>query len=325
MYLVVQEMVIGTPCYNPFMRLLTLLGPLVALVAVAGCTSGEAPNTSLTVAKPTPLSGPSWSAQEAIGAVQEAVSTGLPAEVDWAAEFKPSLRRWEVTAEYELAKEFKTYREERAWFVYETAGTVLEAGNTATEIAPTLVEAVVIGVVNGDTIDVLVDGEKYTVRYLGIDAPYMEYPRGVMPFAFDAWKINWILVNGQTVYLEKDVSEADEEGRLLRYVRLEDGTMVNAFLAGDGLAGVDIQRPDFKYYREFYRMTERAVDLQYGIYQIPIMRGDTAFGDCAPSYPDVCIPLPPPSLTCNDIPYRKFTVLPPDPYGFDDDEDGVGC
>ena len=295
------------------------------LIVVAGCTSGEVPSTSLPAATPTSLPGPSWSTQEAIEAEQEAVSTGLPAEVVWAADFKPGLRRWEVTAEYERAKGFKTYREETAWFVYETSETVLQADTTATEVAPTLLEAVVIEVIDGDTIDVLIDGQKYRVRYLGIDAPYMEYPRGVMHFAFDAWKVNWILVNGQTVYLEKDVSEADEEGRLLRYVWLEDGTMVNAFLAEDGLANLDIQRPDIKYYREFYRISERAVNLQYGIYQISIMRGTTAFGDCAPSYPDVCIPLPPPNLTCNDIPYRKFSVLPPDPYGFDGDEDGVGC
>lgn len=46
---------------------------------------------------------------------------------------------------------------------------------------------------------------------------------------------------------------------------------------------------------------------------------------CHPSYPTVCIPPPPPDLNCGDIPYRNFTVLPPDPHRFDSDEDGVGC
>jgi endonuclease YncB( thermonuclease family) len=46
---------------------------------------------------------------------------------------------------------------------------------------------------------------------------------------------------------------------------------------------------------------------------------------CDPSYPDVCIPPPPPDLDCADIPYRNFRVLPPDPHRFDRDRDGIGC
>jgi hypothetical protein len=55
----------------------------------------------------------------------------------------------------------------------------------------------------------------------------------------------------------------------------------------------------------------------------------TTAANCAPSYPDVCIPPPPPDLDCKDIPYRDFRVrydVPdPDPHRFDGDHDGVGC
>src|SRR3972149_1862182 len=37
---------------------------------------------------------------------------------------------------------------------------------------------------------------------------------------------------------------------------------------------------------------------------------------CDPSYPDFCIPPPPPDLDCKDIPQKKFTVLQPDPHRF---------
>ena len=47
--------------------------------------------------------------------------------------------------------------------------------------------------------------------------------------------------------------------------------------------------------------------------------------NCDPSYPDFCIPPPPPDLDCKDIPEKRFTVLQPDPHGFDGDKDGVGC
>ncbi len=51
----------------------------------------------------------------------------------------------------------------------------------------------------------------------------------------------------------------------------------------------------------------------------------TSGAGCHPSYPGVCIPPAPPDLNCPDIPYRRFVVLPPDPHGFDGDNDGIGC
>ena len=49
-------------------------------------------------------------------------------------------------------------------------------------------------------------------------------------------------------------------------------------------------------------------------------------GDCDySSYPDFCIPYPPPNLNCDDVDGKDFTVFPPDPHGFDRDEDGEGC
>ena len=46
---------------------------------------------------------------------------------------------------------------------------------------------------------------------------------------------------------------------------------------------------------------------------------------CDPSYPDLCIPPPPPDLGCDDVSASNFEVLPPDPHGFDGNNDGVGC
>ncbi len=52
-----------------------------------------------------------------------------------------------------------------------------------------------------------------------------------------------------------------------------------------------------------------------------------AEGNCDPSYPTVCIPPKPPDLNCEDVfPLVNFRVLPPDPHGFDgNDNDGIGC
>jgi hypothetical protein len=50
--------------------------------------------------------------------------------------------------------------------------------------------------------------------------------------------------------------------------------------------------------------------------------GDTS---CHPSYPDECIPPPPPDLNCDDVSARNFEVVGSDPHGFDGDNDGIGC
>ena len=55
--------------------------------------------------------------------------------------------------------------------------------------------------------------------------------------------------------------------------------------------------------------------------------GDNNGGDtsCHPSYPDECIPPPPPNLNCDDVDATNFAVSGSDPHGFDGDNDGIGC
>jgi hypothetical protein len=48
-------------------------------------------------------------------------------------------------------------------------------------------------------------------------------------------------------------------------------------------------------------------------------------GECDSSYPDTCIPSPPPNLNCGDISDKRFEVLSPDPHVLDRDGDGIGC
>jgi micrococcal nuclease len=83
------------------------------------------------------------------------------------------------------------------------------------------VEAQVVNIVDGDTIDVLIGGTSYRVRYILIDTP--EVSGGVEPFGPEATEANRALVEGQRVVLEKDVSETDRYGRLLRYVHVGQG------------------------------------------------------------------------------------------------------
>lgn len=107
-----------------------------------------------------------------------------------------------------------------------------------------LVSAIVTRVIDGDTIEVEIDGEEYRVRYIGIDTP----ERGE-PYYEEARGANQKLVGGQEVRLERDVTDRDKYDRLLRYVYV-DGIFVNLELVRLGYARVYPKHkyPDNKYY-----------------------------------------------------------------------------
>jgi len=99
--------------------------------------------------------------------------------------------------------------------------------------------AVVLDVIDGDTIDVELAGQEYRLRYIGVDTPERDEP-----YYAEATEANRQLVADQTVILVKDVSETDPYGRLLRYVYLSDGTFVNAELLRQGMARLVTFPPD---------------------------------------------------------------------------------
>ena len=114
----------------------------------------------------------------------------------------------------------------------------------------------VLRVVDGDTIEVEMGRRRFTVRYIGIDTPETVDPRRpVMCYGKEAARRNAELVEGKTVLLEKDVSETDRYGRLLRYV-WAGGRMVNAVLVEEGYARAHTVPPDVKY-ADLFRQLER--------------------------------------------------------------------
>lgn len=112
--------------------------------------------------------------------------------------------------------------------------------------------ATVTRVIDGDTIQVDIGGSPYRVRYIGIDAP--EVGQRGYPEATEA---NASLVANRIVELEKDVSETDRYGRLLRYVWV-DGHMVNAVLVYNGYAQATTYPPDVNYQDDFLALQRRA-------------------------------------------------------------------
>ncbi len=129
-----------------------------------------------------------------------------------------------------------------------------------------LEEAPVTNVVDGDTIDVLINGQELRVRYIGIDTPETVDPRRpVECFGREASDRNRQLVEGRSVGLERDVSETDQYGRLLRYVWV-GGEMVNAVLVEEGYATATAFPPDVKYADLFASLQGQAREAGRGLW-----------------------------------------------------------
>ena len=287
----------------------------------------------------------------------------------------------------------------------------------AEELPEGLTEAEVVSVTDGDTIKVRIkegddEGEVQTVRLIGIDTPETRDPNDpVECFGAEATKrLETMLPEGRTVYLERDISDTDRYDRKLRYVWFEgkrDGKayLANELLVREGFAVVSTFPPDVAHVVAFTHAQNLATFRQAGLWaecggadtplaatQTPPTRaavpthppaptavplitecgvfgsfaeanayyatnpaaqpfldpnGDgracevffgidqgaapppvappSSGGGCDPSYPTVCIPPYPPDLDCGEVGVGNFTVVPPDPHGFDGDFDGIGC
>lgn len=119
-------------------------------------------------------------------------------------------------------------------------------------------------VIDGDTI-VIEGGER--VRYIGMDCPEMRGWNGrPEPYAEKATARNRQLVEGKRVRLEKDVSERDRFGRLLRYVYVGQH-LINAQLVREGLAYAFPLRPDTARAELFEKLEIEARRLGRGIWK----------------------------------------------------------
>ncbi len=136
-----------------------------------------------------------------------------------------------------------------------------------TRTIPDNIEATVVRVVDGDTIVVNIQGRDYKVRYIGMDTPETVHPfKPVQYFGKEACEKNRELVDGKTVRLEKDVSETDKYGRLLRYIWVDNITMVNAELVRLGYAVSYTDPPDVKYQQLFLQLESEARESKRGLW-----------------------------------------------------------
>ncbi|MDR2137763.1 MAG: thermonuclease family protein [Synergistaceae bacterium] len=131
-------------------------------------------------------------------------------------------------------------------------------------------------VVDGDTIHVVVAGEKRTVRLIGVDTPETVHPnKPVQFYGKEASDFTKKTLTNKTVWLEYDVAPLDRYNRHLAYVWLtEPGTgeeairrsMFNARLVLEGYGKIMTIQPNSKYSKLFAKFQEEARNKKRGLW-----------------------------------------------------------
>jgi micrococcal nuclease len=164
------------------------------------------------------------------------------------------------------------------------------------------VEAKVVRVIDGDTLVVAIpkttfnDGQatlknlKYTVRLIGVDTPESKENRRARLQAKEMGTTVRVIVHlgkrakeftetlllekkkgrkkiYKTVYLEFDKEPQDHYGRLLAYVWLPDGRMLNEILICNGFAQPLVVKPNTKYADRFQKCYEKALKEKRGLWR----------------------------------------------------------
>lgn len=211
---------------------------------------------------------------------------------------------------------------------------VEDVGNSAELTTPVIIpageRATVIDVIDGDTVDILLDGREYRLRYIGVDTPERDEP-----YYNEATRYNRDLVHNQTVLLVKDVSDVDQYGRLLRYVYLEDGTFVNAEIISGGYGHIVTFPPDVAEAKNLQLLQTKARTEGRGLWGLSdlgssAIESDSAFG----SAPLGCGRCDQNLYNCSDFETQSdaqacynycFDVVGEDIHRMDGGGDGVVC
>lgn len=151
-----------------------------------------------------------------------------------------------------------------------------EAGDQSSEIPSgsdelSLEQATVIRVIDGDTYELEISGEKQKVRLIGVDTPESVAPSDYRTENTEEGKEVSQIVKEKfqdidTVYVEYDVSPTDKYGRTLAYVYFEDGTMVQDWLLENGYANTATYPPNVKHADHFAELAHTAAEQKVGLW-----------------------------------------------------------
>jgi len=141
--------------------------------------------------------------------------------------------------------------------------------------------ATVVKVIDGDTIKIVYQQEKQSVRLIGIDTPESRANKKANKDAMRSGQdVNTITAMGKqatsyaksmvhpgdTISIEFDVQKRDKYGRLLGYVYLSDGRMLNEEIIRGGYASTMTIPPNVKYQTRFLNAYRDARENRRGLW-----------------------------------------------------------
>jgi len=142
--------------------------------------------------------------------------------------------------------------------------------------------AIVVRVVDGDTLKIEMNGHEEAVRLIGIDTPESKINKKAKKDAVKtnhdietitamgreaARYVRTLIRKGDTVSIEFDVQKRDKYNRLLVYAYLSDGKMLNEEIIKAGYANVMTYPPNVKYQERFVKAYREARDTKRGLYR----------------------------------------------------------
>lgn len=143
---------------------------------------------------------------------------------------------------------------------------VMPPSQTQAVVAPGFYK--VARVIDGDTIMVTMGNTQETVRFIGVDTPETHKPdTPVQCFGPQASDFTTRTLTGKTVRLEADPTNDDRDryGRLLRYVYLPDGSLVEKTIIDQGYGFAYLSFP-FQKKDEFAAAQNQAQAASHGLW-----------------------------------------------------------
>ena len=123
-------------------------------------------------------------------------------------------------------------------------------------------------IVDGDTVVLLIDGEKTKVRLIGVDTPETVHTSNpVEYYGPEASQFTKELLTGRLVWLEYETEREDRFGRTLAYLyRVPDSLFVNLEIIRLGYGRAYTKYP-FRYKERFVTAEQAARDAQLGLWR----------------------------------------------------------
>jgi micrococcal nuclease len=137
-------------------------------------------------------------------------------------------------------------------------------------------------IIDGDTYHILINGKDEKVRLIGIDTPESKHNKkaqkdakrsdsdieNIVVMGKEATEfVRTIIKPGDHLRIEFDIRKRDQYGRLLAYLYLPDGRMLNELIVHEGYATVLTYPPDVKYVNRFTAAFQEARTLKKGLWR----------------------------------------------------------